>query len=726
MSNWKTYDDGEKIPYTQYNQYLNYREYDTYAELAVEAAGWSVTEAPRIVFTKDTKRFYYWNGTSLLVFPSVGGSGAPVDASYVTINAEASLDAEIQHKNITDPNLHEPKAHKTSHQNAGSDEIDVTGLSGLLADEQDAGKIKSKAIDALVANRYLFYDGSTMTWASVGGGGDMTKAVYDTNDDGVADNSEKLEASTKAQVQDHTPKTHKDSHKTGGGDAFAVTDLLDGVARTTARKNSGANVGSRRRLNFIEGSNTIITVADDAANEEVDVTIGQSGASGWTFKQLPFSYVIYKDGSDYKALNGATGDIDYTSADASTVIQAVIDTDPTGIVFFKEGEYNLSNDIELQNDTEYHIVGSGYNTRLNRGGANPVFEIADSGNYPFWTQKTTIEDMYLNAPAGYGIKSEFPDEYGEKSPWLALDHMFIQARFGIKINTPYKLDINYLHILAPEESGGPPIGIWLYSEVPGFNSGDSKIEWVMITDNYGDGTGILIDATDVAAATLNLMTFQKVMIYSGYGGVDSKGVHLKANDRSKGYIEYIYFRELDVENAREGVRIEGASSGVGDYGFMREVVVDGGFASAGDAGAGGGTPYGVRAGGDLKAIRFNNMRFADQAVRVDETTTTGEVVFVFDQCVWDVAPVLGTPAQYCRFAYNIGPYAPLSENSGTSTGTGAQQTIAHGLATTPNRIFLSESTTGGALAYQSAAADATNIYVTATNTKTYQWKAEII
>lgn len=79
-------------------------------------------------------------------------------------------------------------------------------------------------------------------------------------------------------------------------------------------------------------------------------------------------------------------------------------------------------------------------------------------------------------------------------------------------------------------------------------------------------------------------------------------------------------------------------------------------------------------------------------------------------------------------------YPPIIESnsgyattkSGTSTGTGAQQTIAHGLAAAPTRVLLSESTTGGALAYQSAAADATNIYITATNTKTYQWEAKVV
>jgi len=47
-----------------------------------------------------------------------------------------------------------------------------------------------------------------LEFATPGGGGDMLKSVYDTDDDGIVDNSEKLEGSTKAQVQDHTPKAH--------------------------------------------------------------------------------------------------------------------------------------------------------------------------------------------------------------------------------------------------------------------------------------------------------------------------------------------------------------------------------------------------------------------------------------------------------------------------------------------------------------------------------------
>ena len=41
------------------------------------------------------------------------------------------------------------------------------------------------------------------------GAGDMLKSTYDVDENGIVDNSEKLQGSSKAQVQDHTPKTHK-------------------------------------------------------------------------------------------------------------------------------------------------------------------------------------------------------------------------------------------------------------------------------------------------------------------------------------------------------------------------------------------------------------------------------------------------------------------------------------------------------------------------------------
>lgn len=55
------------------------------------------------------------------------------------------------------------EAHSANHENTGSDEISLAGLSGTLADPQDAGKIKGVTInDAAKADQFcLVYDSGT-------------------------------------------------------------------------------------------------------------------------------------------------------------------------------------------------------------------------------------------------------------------------------------------------------------------------------------------------------------------------------------------------------------------------------------------------------------------------------------------------------------------------------------------------------------------------------------
>lgn len=67
----------------------------------------------------------------------------------------------------------------------------------------------------------------------------------------------------------------------GASIGFDQTVTLSNNARVAVNKNSGATVGTRRRLNFIEGTGVTLTIADDSGNEEVDITIASSsGASG--------------------------------------------------------------------------------------------------------------------------------------------------------------------------------------------------------------------------------------------------------------------------------------------------------------------------------------------------------------------------------------------------------------------------------------------------------------
>lgn len=52
------------------------------------------------------------------------------------------------------------------------------------------------------------------------------------------------------------------------------------VQKVEVVKNSGAVVGTRKQLNFIEGTNVTLTIADDAGNDQVDITIASSGGGG--------------------------------------------------------------------------------------------------------------------------------------------------------------------------------------------------------------------------------------------------------------------------------------------------------------------------------------------------------------------------------------------------------------------------------------------------------------
>jgi hypothetical protein len=63
-------------------------------------------------------------------------------------------------------------------------------------------------VDGFHARELIAKGQSAGGGGGAGAGGDMEKSVYDTDNDGVVDDSEKLEGSTKAEVQDHLAKAH--------------------------------------------------------------------------------------------------------------------------------------------------------------------------------------------------------------------------------------------------------------------------------------------------------------------------------------------------------------------------------------------------------------------------------------------------------------------------------------------------------------------------------------
>lgn len=58
-----------------------------------------------------------------------------------------------------------------------------------------------------------------------------------------------------------------------------IASVLDSNARTAVSV-AGVDKGTRRKINFIEGTNVTITATDDSSNEEIDVTINSTAAGG--------------------------------------------------------------------------------------------------------------------------------------------------------------------------------------------------------------------------------------------------------------------------------------------------------------------------------------------------------------------------------------------------------------------------------------------------------------
>ena len=68
-----------------------------------------------------------------------------------------------------------------------------------------------------------------------------------------------------------------------GNAQHTSTFITEDANARVAVKKAGAGVGIRRGINLIEGTNITLTVADDAVNEDVDITIAAAGGGSKVF-----------------------------------------------------------------------------------------------------------------------------------------------------------------------------------------------------------------------------------------------------------------------------------------------------------------------------------------------------------------------------------------------------------------------------------------------------------
>jgi parallel beta helix pectate lyase-like protein len=109
-----------------------------------------------------------------------------------------------------------------------------------------------------------------------------------------------------------------------------------------------------------------------------------------------YSYLVYKDGSNYKAKNGITGEIDYSNSAFTTVIQGAIDTTDAaggGVIFIKSGTYIVNSAINIVVNNII-LQGEGKDSTILICGTSTVNMIIKNDNTA--TSNFAIRDMTIN------------------------------------------------------------------------------------------------------------------------------------------------------------------------------------------------------------------------------------------------------------------------------------------------------------------------------------------
>lgn len=113
------------------------------------------------------------------------------------------------------------------------------------------------------------------------------------------------------------------------------------LTTTLAVQNGGSAVGSRQTLNFIQGSNVTLTVADNAGSNRVDVTIASTAGGGTTTNALTFNTSGTGDASGTTFNGSVARTISYNTIGA---IAKGGDTMTGALTISKAGSSLVSND----------------------------------------------------------------------------------------------------------------------------------------------------------------------------------------------------------------------------------------------------------------------------------------------------------------------------------------------------------------------------------------------
>ena len=499
------------------------------------------------------------------------------------------------------------------------------------------------------------------------------------------------------------------------------------------------------------------------------------------------TYVIYKSGSTYYAKKETTGVIVSSNTSAAIVIQFVLDAIGAangGKIFFKAGIYDVDtgltypyNHLTMQGEQVNTSVGSvirktaaidlltitsgsrkiGYQFDSlyfdgnSRAYAGKLLSITKTSQRLHITNCSFIDNdgqaIYLNDVWGHGPRIFNCFVYGcgsatTPSIEITTDSNAISIRDcgiapgaykGIFIEgTAGNIDIDHCIIENDPAATEPMIdidGMWTtvrgcqFSTQADCTAIDAIGMYPTIVDNMivnanRTGTGISSVGYPAIISGNHVYGFNKGIVVGGYDVV--------ANNYIDSANTGIYSTHMTmITNNRV---INSRYHGIHQFGGG-DAIIQGNFVLSSSYGSVG-TYSGIALENTSNCFIQNNMSFDPQGTQtqqygIKEIGSSNNNTIRFNNVNGGYGNQTGGILKLGAgtvVEYNIGH---KTENSNISTGTGAQQAIAHGLILTPTRVLLSEYNTGAALPYQSAAADATNIYVTAVLNKTWQWEAKI-
>ena len=240
---------------------------------------------------------------------------------------------------------------------------------------------------------------------------------------------------------------------------FDETVTLGNNARVAVSLDSGATVGTRRRINFIQGGGVTVNVADDAGNEEVDVTLTSTGGgsiqASWNF--------------DTSTVSGDPGNKKFRLDNATLASVTAIFVNDTTVSGFDIGTIagflSAGNRIYIQQKNDatraalFEVTGAA--TDNGTWWSIPVVTI-DDGGVLYQNNQECVAVFLLNAPATAGsvniVAATITAPYGSNTFTATIVDAGITPASQIMVTWGATLDT---------DDNGPDMDDFQFKAVPG-------------------------------------------------------------------------------------------------------------------------------------------------------------------------------------------------------------------------------------------------------------------